>query len=286
MARWIVFVALEVAVAIFNVQQSNAQSLAARPSFEVVSIKPDSPLSQYFPEVRLLPGGRLSVEKTVLRSLIENAYGLKSYQISGGPNWINSEGYDIEARADGPASAPQMRLMMQTLLEDRFKLKAHSEIREIPVYELAVTKSGIKMQQPKEGSCAPRDASAALSPPGPGHLALAPCGRVTSMFIDSSTPMVRIQGGNVSMQELTRVFSNFLDRIIIDKTGFTGTFDVHLDFAWDDALAGLPHFKGPLPADPAPSVFSAVQQLGLRLESAKGPVEVLVIEHVERPSAN
>lgn len=274
-----------------------AQSAAsAAPKFEVASIKPTSqqgPDVQGLGNVRLLPGGRLVAEKALLRYFIQNAYGVKPFQISGGPAWISSAHYDIDAKAEGSPNNSEMRLMMQALLEDRFKLKLHHETKELPIYELTVAKSGVKLPEPKEGSCISPDPSAPPLPPAPGQLIQ--CGRVLAMIQPSGA---RMQGGKVSMTELIRVLSNVLGRTVVDKTGFTGTFDVHLEFTPDESLGGLP---GPLPgpaaagdsirsapsADLHGTIFPALQeQLGLKLESAKGPVEVLVIDRVERPSAN
>jgi uncharacterized protein (TIGR03435 family) len=236
-------------------------------SFEVASIKPDSPGGVSTGDFRFLPGGRLSAQQVLLRFFIQNAYGLKPFQILGGPEWINSEGYDIEAKAEGNPSPEQMQRMMQTLLEDRFKLRAHRETKELPVYALTVAKGGLKLPEPKEGSCGDT-----------------PCGRV--MVRIARFGGAQIQGGKITMAELVRVLSNMMGRTVIDKTGFTGEFDVQLQFALDDAIAGLPKPPGP-PDEGALSVFVAVQeQLGLKLESTKGPVEVLVIDHVERPSGN
>ena len=120
-----------------------------RPHFDVASIKPNSPGGVNTGDFRLLPGGRLSAEKVVLRFFIQNAYGLKPFQLSGGPDWISSQGYDIEAKAEGTPSNAEMQKMMQTLLEDRFKLKYHRETKELPVYTLAAGKGGLKLPDPK-----------------------------------------------------------------------------------------------------------------------------------------
>jgi uncharacterized protein (TIGR03435 family) len=233
-----------------------------RPQFDVASIKPNSPGGVSTGDFRLLPGGRLSADKVVLRFFIQNAYGLKPFQLSGGPDWIDSQGYDIEAKAEGNPSNAQMQKMMQTLLEDRFKLKYHRETKELPVYTLAPARGGLKLPDPKEGS----------------DRATIRISRMTGVLLT---------GEKITMPELARVLSNLLKRTVIDKTGFTGTFAAQLSFALDDTLAGLPHFPD-APDDPAiPSVFVAMQeQLGLKLESTKGPVEILVIDHIEKPSAN
>jgi uncharacterized protein (TIGR03435 family) len=241
----------------------------------------------------MLPGGRLVAEKVLLRYFIQNAYDLKPFQVSGGPAWINSVHYDIDAKADGNPSQSQRRLMMQALLEDRFKLKVHHETRQLPVYELIAAKNGPRLPEPKEGSCTSPDPNGSPLPPGPGQLIA--CGRILVLMSPSGA---RLRGGNASMAELVRVLSNVLGRTVVDKTGFQKTFDVELLFTPDNTLGGLPALPPNLSpssdsANPAPSpdaygnLFAAIQdQLGLKLESAKGPVEVLVIDSVERPSAN
>ncbi len=241
----------------------------------------------------MLPGGRLLAEKVSLRYFIQNAYDLKPFQISGGPSWINSAHYDIDAKADGDPNRSQRRLMMQALLQDRFKLKVHRETRQLPVYELIVAKGGPKLAEPKEGSCTASDPNESSFPPTPGQLQA--CGRVLVMMSRSGA---QLRGGKISMTELVRVLSNVLGRTVVDKTGFQTAFDVQLLFTPDDTLAGLPAPPPSLSPSsdstrPAPSpdaygnLFAAIQhQLGLKVESTKGPVDVLVIDSVERPSAN
>jgi uncharacterized protein (TIGR03435 family) len=233
-----------------------------RPQFDVASIKPNSPGGVNTGDFHVLPGGRLSAEKVVLRFFIQNAYGLKPFQLSGGPDWISSQGYDIEAKAEGNPSNAEIQKMMQSLLEDRFKLKYHRETKEMPVYTLGAAKSGLNLPDPKEGS----------------DRATIRISRMTGVLLT---------GEKITMPELTRVLSNLLKRTVIDKTGFAGTFAAYLSFAVDDTLAGLPHFPDAPDDANIPSVFVALEeQLGLKLESTKGPVEILVIDHIEKPSAN
>jgi uncharacterized protein (TIGR03435 family) len=288
----IVVVTVPIIVGTVNATAVRAQSTAAATRFEVASIKPTSQLgpNEDLGVVRVLPGGRLMAEKVLLRYFIQNAYDVKPFQISGGPAWINSAHYDIAAKAEGNPNSGQMHLLMQTLLEDRFKLRVHHETRELPVYELTMAKRGAKLPEPKEGSCISPDPEAPPSPPLPGQAI--PCGRVRVMFSSSGA---RMKGGKVSMTEFVRVLSNVLGRTVIDKTGFTGTFDVELLVTADEALAGPPAPPPAMPggASTAPgpdlygNIFAAMQeQLGLKLQSTKGPVDVLVIDSVERASAN
>jgi uncharacterized protein (TIGR03435 family) len=262
---------------------------AARPTFEAASIKPSS--TPNFRMVRPLPG-RLSADAPV-RLLIQSAYSVEPFQIVGGPDWIDSVQYQIEAKAEGNANRAQVFLMLQSLLEDRFQLRTHREMRELPVYSLVVAKSGLKLPSPKEGGCetvgpdAPPEWSGAgrMRPPDPGQPVLARCDSVSIALVASGA---RMQSGKVSMEGLIRTLSLVLRRTVIDKTEFTGLFDLKLDFLPDETTPALPAPPPGAPLDSSsPSILTAIQeQLGLRLESSKGPVEVIVVDHVERPSAN
>jgi uncharacterized protein (TIGR03435 family) len=262
------------------------QSPATRPKFDAASVKPAQ--DTRFMGVVPLPGGRLSGNISIAAA-IANAYGVKPFQVLGGPGWINSDRYQIEARAEGSPSPSQVWLMLQTLLEDRFKLALHREMRELPVYELSVTKGGLKKQSATEGNCVSSDPNAAPLPPAPGQPMR--CGSILMMMSPSGG---RMQGDKVSVPALVANLSNLVGRAVIDRTGLTGTLDVHLEFSRDEALAGVPApappggDPRPVSSDPNfPSIFVAIQeQLGLKLESAKGPVEVLIVDRVERPSEN
>jgi uncharacterized protein (TIGR03435 family) len=236
-------------------------------SFEVASIKPNVSGAGNR-TVRPSPG-RLSIFNLTLKDLITFAYQVRDFQVSGGPGWINSDQYDIEAKAEGNPSQDQMRLMLQALLQDRFKLALHHDTKELPIYELTVAKGGLKLQPLKPGDCIVFDRD---HPPAPGQKSSAYCGNL-------SNGRGSFDASNASMADIARMFSFQLGRVVVDKTGITGEFPVHLKFAPDE-VAGVPP-----PADAGPSFFTAVQeQLGLKVESAKGPVEVLIIDHAEKPS--
>ena len=200
--------------------------------------------------------------------------------ISGGPSWINSERYTILAKAEGTPSQPMMRgPMLRALLEDRFRLKIRPETREVRVYNLAVVKSGAKLKASQEGSCPTPNPAGGSFCPG-------------SLWVSrkETTLVIYLQD---TLNGFIRMLSQRLGRPIIDKTGISGTFDFHLEYAPDEISEGTPAGGEPTSprgifSDPTgPSIFTAVQeQLGLRLESAKGPGEFLVIDHVERPSEN
>lgn len=261
---------------------------ASRPTFEVASIKPAS--DQDLMMVRPLPG-RLTANAS-LRMLMQNAYAVQSFQIVGGPGWLNSDRFAIEAKADGAASRDRIFLMLQSLLEQRYQLKFHREIRELPVYELVVAKGGLRLTSPRSGTCeeptldTPPDwAGDRMAPPQDGPLPPVRCGTLRVML---GGPGAQMQGGKISMAELARSLSLVMDRTVIDRTGFSGFSDIHLTFLPDDSTVAMP--PPPPEAAPAlqmksPSILTALQeQLGLRLESTKGQVEVIVVDQAERPS--
>jgi uncharacterized protein (TIGR03435 family) len=235
-------------------------------------------------------GGRLTSENAPLVLLIQNAYSLQSFQIVGGPAWINTDGYDLEAKPAASVSREQMWLMLQSLLADRFKLAAHRDRRELAVYELTADRRGLKLSAPKEGGCV--DAAPGGPLPPPGTLVL-PCGR---MLVKMSPSGLSLLGGKIRMAELTRILASVMGKPVIDKTGYTAEFDLQVTgITPDETTAGLPGSGGPrdpgglpLPTDPnRPNILTALQeQAGLKLSSGKSPAEVLVIDHVERPTTN
>jgi uncharacterized protein (TIGR03435 family) len=265
----------------------------ARPQFEVASIKPAG--SQRPTQMRDLPGrltGRFTMNASA-RVLMETAYHLEPFQIVGGPAWIGSEQYEVDAKAPGNPDRAQIFLMLQSLLEDRFRLQIHRESQEMPVYALVAARRGLKLPPPGAGGCLEEtnplpplpEPGSRMQPPGQSPTPTVRCGGVGVRLV---TGGARLTGGKVPMTEFVRALSRVLGRPVTDRTRFSGVFDVNLDFLPDDTTAGLPAPPpGTISAETAsPSIFSAVQQLGLRLESTKGQVELLVIDHVERPSAN
>jgi uncharacterized protein (TIGR03435 family) len=240
---------------------SFAQAPTARPEFEVASVKRNLLGSRPW----LVPpvGGRFVATNVTLRQLI--GVGWKQ-RVSGGPSWVVTDGYDVSAVAPEPnVSADEFSLMMQNLLKDRFALRVHTETHEARVYVLRPAKNGLKLPDAKPEPCIygrkPPDAN-----PQAG------CG---GMNVTSES----IVDEKVSMQWFARVLGGVLGRPVLDRTGFTGSFKVLLEFA--------PVAPGGDTDSTKPSIFTALEeQLGLRLESEKGTEEVLVIDHVERPSAN
>jgi uncharacterized protein (TIGR03435 family) len=210
--------------------------------FEAASVKPTPPEGED-QRIEFQPGGRFRATNITLKGLLRVAYDVKGFQISGGPKWLDSARYDVEAKALGNPSAPERLVMMQALLADRFQLKLHRESRELPVYWLVVGKSGPKIQRAADES---RSYQA-----GRGLLKT-----------------------RTTMPAMANVFSNWLERVVLDRTGLQGTYDIKLEWAPEETEIGA-------------SLFSAVQeQLGLKLEPRRGPVEILIIEGAEKPSEN
>jgi uncharacterized protein (TIGR03435 family) len=275
-----------IAIAILDAGSARAQP-AARPQFEVASVKRNNSGERGM-DLDATPGGRLTAKNAPLRLLIKNAYDVRDFQILGAPGWVESERWDIEAKAGDNAGPDQLVAMLQTLLEARFKLTFHRETKEFPVYTLAAAKNGLKLPNAKEGICAAPDAPTQSD--AAGQPARKPCGRVGVML---SAKGGKLKGENVTTAALAKVLGNIMDRPIAEKTGFKGTFDIDVGFTPDQLLAGLPNLP---PGDSAnaaassdaagTSIFAALQQLGLKLESTKGPVEVLIIDHVEKPGEN
>ncbi len=205
-----------------------------------------------------LPNGGLLAKGATLKSLICGAYDKLDFQCLGGPGWLDSERYDVEAKPDSTVAdqlqklpwkqrQPVQNRMDQALLADRLKLKVHFEMREMPIFALVVAKGGPKMAEAK----------AALS---------------------YTVGNGKLQAWGVSMDSLAQQLSQEVGHIVRNQTGLNGVYDFTMKYSDDVAAGGDPS---------APSIYNAVQeQLGLKLEPAKGPVEVLVIDHVERPSEN
>jgi len=199
--------------------------------------------------------------------------------IKGSPPWLSTDRYDIEAKAPAPqAREMMMGPMMQVLLEDRFQLKMHRELRDVPVYELTVAKGGPKFSMAQKGSCVPFDIDDPPDPQSARPLSMF-CGAVR--MTDSEMQM-----SGVTMADLCKQLSADLDRDVIDKTGLTGVYDLR-------AKAPLVDPANPdvAPQNPTPEMWAAqradaIEKLGLKLEPAKASRYFLVIDHVERPSGN
>lgn len=263
-------VAVPLSFGLLNAPPSRAQAKPAqgpRPAFEVASIKPGDPKEPRF-GIILRPGGRFATTNATLRQLIGFAYEVRQNQIMGGPSWGDADQYNIEAKPDGSFPVPTcqrgaelIRQMLQSLLAQRFQLKVHQETKDQPIYELVVAKGGPKLKEAADGE----NESERI-------------GRGT--FTATETPIAL----------LIKPLSQVLGRSIIDKTGLSGSYDFTLQ--WTPDSGQYRSFGGaPIPDPPADSdsvsLFTALQeQLGLKLESAKGPVEMWVIDSAEKPSEN
>ncbi len=231
--------------------------------------------------------GTFRAQNSTVRNLIRAAYEVKAFQVVGGPSWIDTEHYDITAKPHVAAAQPQgdewpeMALMLQSLLEERFKASLHQESRSLPVYTLVVTKGGITLHKP--GNCVDASDAAAAAAASSGQMF---CG---SSRLGRTGPTRSIVGARITMADLAGSLSIMMGREVIDRTAYADAFDVHLEWAPDDSPVrsspGSDAGATSVPPDPnGASLFTAVQeQLGLRLESEQGPVNVYVIDHVERP---
>ena len=221
-----------------------------------------------------MPGGRITVVNAPLRLLVRLAYGLQDFQIVDAPGWLNSDRFDIVAKADGDPTQAQLTLMVRTLLADRFKLRTHNETRELPIYSWwskAIVTTGPQLR-PAE-PCV--QSSEETPPQSPSSLGPGPCGFRVGPGATSAR--------GVTMDALAFTLSNQVGRVVLDRTGLSGQFD--LNFEWALPLAGAADSSQSF-ADGA-SIFTALQeQLGLKLESTRGPVEVLVIDSVEQPTSD
>jgi uncharacterized protein (TIGR03435 family) len=200
---------------------------------------------------------------------------------------LASEHYEIEARADVSANRDQLFLMLRTLLEDRFQLRTHREMKELPVFSLVSNRGGFKLPTPADGACVDPPAEAAVEWVGAGRMAvpgeLPPAkGRCGSVIVS----VTQMRGGKIAMSEFVRALSMILGRSVLDRTGFAAPFDLQLDFVPDETTPAMPP-PPPGSGISGVSIAQALQeQLGLRLEPTKGPVEVIVVDQAERPSAN
>jgi uncharacterized protein (TIGR03435 family) len=220
-------------------------------SFEAASIKPHSGVITRSSDPALT-GNRVTAMASALRDMIYTAYHVRPDQVVGLPGWATSEHYDLEATAGRAITVEQMRAMLQTLLAQRFQLQVHRETREIPMYSLALGRNG------------PRFKESGVDEMPKGSI------------MGDGVGMHMVVAKGTMTQLASRLSGNGAGRPVMDKTGLTGIYSFKLDWVNDTAAAGE-----------LPSLAVALQeQLGLKLEAAKGPAEFIVVDHVERPSAN
>lgn len=240
---------------LFVIQLAQAQTRP--PAFEVATIKPAATSSDGHTHINYPPNDRFSATNITLLSLMQWAYGMPEKQILNGPAWLASSRFDIQAEADIGDKMKSLtseqgnelkRLMVQSLLVERFQLKLHSETRILPAYDLVLIKGGSKLQ--------PSETSGKSIGVGRTHFT----------------------GEGLGMTSIAEELSKITGRVVVDKTGLTGRYDFKLLWSAYDAEA--------TDGDP-PTLFTAIQeQLGLKLESAKEPVPVLIIDHVDQPTPN
>jgi bla regulator protein blaR1 len=260
-------------------------------TFDVASIKPNKSGNNMV-RMMIKPEG-LSATGGTLQMLIESAYEIQDFQIVGGPKWISSDKYDIEAKLDGAQmdrlkslSPDESRLeskrMLRALLANRFQLVLHRETKDLPGYALVMAKGGPKLHEATPGDTYPNGIKGPDGQPGTGL-----------MIMGGNRGPVTGQG--ISIEHLARLLSQQLSRTVLNETGLTGNYDFTLQWAPDERAGPMPgahEGDGARPEDASPdssrpSIFTAVQeQLGLKLEARKVPVEMLVIDHVEPPSEN
>jgi uncharacterized protein (TIGR03435 family) len=260
----------------------DAQAPGGTPlAFEVASIKENVSVSDNA-SVRAQPGGRVTVSNNSLRNIIRNAYNVQNYQIIGGPDWINTVRWDITAKAPDDAPPQQLLQMLRTLLADRFRLVIHNEARDMPIYVLTGARVDGRLGSQLRSSsadCAAIFAAAKAKgeAPPPTTNGRPTCGTRTTRGNMMTT--------GVTMADFARNLGPFTGRPVVDKTGLTGVYD--LDLTWTPEQ-GPPGPDGtsppPQPSSDGVSLYTAVQeQLGLKLDAQRGPVDVLVIESAERP---
>ena len=284
---------------------SETSQLSRQPAFTVASVRSNAS-GIVGMSMRILPGGRFTATNFPLQRLIKRAYGVQTLQVVGGPDWIeDADRFDIAATFDAEELAgwnrwlqrdnPRVMLMLQTLLAERFKLRIHAETREHQYYALVLARPDGQLGegiQPSTTDCAAYyrsqeqvrrggDASRSIVADSP-HCGL----RFSSLGM-----LWTMNPGSVVMARLAENIQQFVGGILVrDETGLEGRFDVTLTFLRDQALSSHLSVPPSLPGAPVqvgPSVFAAVQeQLGLKLESRLGPIEFIVVDHVEQPTPN
>jgi bla regulator protein blaR1 len=294
-----------------------ATALASTAKFDVASIKrlpPSGPRMMF--RIQDTPDTKFSASGATVKMLIGIAYNVRNSQIEGGPSWINSDHFEIEAKSDSELDEQIKKLnhddamivkeqMLQQLLADRFNLKVHHDTKQLPTYTLVVAKNGPKLEEVKNEPAPPAEGS------GPGGPVPA---RGVRMMMGGGEQQLDFQ--DAPMLLLVRVLSDQLGRVVIDKTGLTGKYNFKLHWTPDPGMGGPMGGPGmgPGPGGPpgggnvpigaggggaagggaastpdasGPTIFTALQeQAGLKLESQKGPVDSIVIDHVDQPSPN
>jgi uncharacterized protein (TIGR03435 family) len=246
------------ALVVLTVAAFGQSETASPPKFEVASIRPSKAEGWQY---NLQPTrGGLTATNIPLTYLIFYAFAINDYQLVGAPSWA-SDRYNIAAKPGAPTDT-ERRLLVQDLLEDRFKLKVHRERREQTEYALTVAKSGLKLKPASDASCSTEKSASGT-----------PCGRL-------SWSRYGLAGRRATMQMLVYVLAQAVRHTVVDETGLNGPFDMMLRWTPDTGMAQAP-------PDAPPPLFVALQeQMGLKLQARKGTTEVIVVDHLERPTEN
>jgi uncharacterized protein (TIGR03435 family) len=281
---------LGIALVVASGIASLAQSLPAPPGpnaprFEVASVKRNmtDPTKGAQGPLGVEPGRFISIGWP-LRSVITMTYGARSFQIVGAPAWVEKDLFDINAKAAENMPAAEILPMVRALLADRFKLRAHLEKREMPIYALVVAREGRlgPGMKPTTENCAQVRADRKALQARPGEFSVC-ASRLTASPVNGTLVLEMAEGG-MSVPSFIKNVSSYVDRLVIDRTGLTGDFDFLLQFQPPGGLSatsanGVPSLDG------APPFLEAIQrQLGLKLQSDRAPVDVLVIDSVEPPT--
>jgi uncharacterized protein (TIGR03435 family) len=240
------------------------QDLGKAPAFEVASITPckpgtPEPMAEHMGMLQFTaPGGRFRASAIDLKYLMEWAYSIQPSQHSGGPSWWGTDRYDIVAKAEGNATDEQQKLMLRTLLAERFGLKFHYEKKKLPVYVISVGKAAPKLFPPKDEEVH----SIRIMP---------------QQDADQKTTTFHVVATRYSLTQLTDVFARQLERIFVNETGLNGDYDFTLDLTPDESR--------PSPLDPSLLIAAMRDQLGLQMKSQEAVVDFLVIDSVEKVAA-
>jgi uncharacterized protein (TIGR03435 family) len=299
------------------------QAPAAAPAFEVASVKPSGPLNPELIKSGKMPIGlkidaaRVDIGSLSLADLIRMAYRVKQYQISG-PDWMSTERFDVHAKLPDGASSEQVPEMLQALLAERFKLTIHRESKEHSMYALIVGKNGSKLKESLPDDPPSGDASPAAPGAGTGQVRLSgniegkggvtvsggPNGTMRMSMGPEGT--MRMETSKMTLAQLAEVLSRFVDRPVVDMTELKGNYQVTLELSMDvlrnvarsagvtipaQPSAGGDAGKSPADAASDPSgsssIFASVQQMGLKLEARKAPIDLIVVDHLEKtPTEN
>ncbi|MEO5926554.1 MAG: TIGR03435 family protein [Bryobacteraceae bacterium] len=248
-------------------------------SFDVATIKP-APADAVGQRIGLTGPGRINIQNMALVDLVKFAYGeglASNLEIRGGPPWASKDRYNVEAQGDATDTPNQLKAKLRSLLAERFSLKFHTEQKDVDIYNLVFARADKKLG-PKvkdwDGTCGGRAASAENGDPK--------MPRCSGLYSQTGLKMIGIS--MIGAADMLSGPPTGIGRQVVDKTGLTGYYDMDLEFKFSFAPPGA----APAAADPeGPSIFTAVQeQFGLKLESAKGKAEVIVVESAERPSEN